>query len=52
MNQSVLKLTVNTTGKEHRLPQRDILSLERMCLSVMLMDSTFHCRFVSDYRPD
>lgn len=50
MNQSVLELTVNTTDKEHRLLQRGILSLEHMCLSVMLKDSTAHSRLVSDYR--
>lgn len=50
MNQSVLELTVNTTGKEHRLLQRDILSLEHMYLSVMLKGSTAHSRLVSDYR--
>lgn len=45
MNQSVLKLSAKTIEREHWVGAlRYILSWELMCHSVMLMDSTHHCR--------
>lgn len=48
LNRSTLKLAANTTETVCRSPvQRDTLSLEIMCLSVMLMESTHHYKLVS-----
>lgn len=50
MNQSVLKLSVSTTETVYKPPvQRDILFLELMCHSVMTMDNTYLCRFVTHF---